>query len=237
MLVDVDLAADDGLALIARVGSGSFPKLTSIAMLSSARQHEDSIRCRDAGVESYIVKPIRSGELREVTLRALASVSVSSSQRMPRPVLMEQGLNILLAEDNTVNQMVMQRMLTKRGHRVTIASNGGAALHAVAEQAFDLILMDVQMPEMDGFEATRELRRGEAGTRMRVPIVALTAHAMSGDRERCLESGMDGYMTKPVNPKELDEVLLRFGAAKAGCLEKAQNMPTSTAPSRGASGQ
>jgi CheY-like chemotaxis protein len=108
-----------------------------------------------------------------------------------------------------VNQLVMQRLLTKRQHKVTIASSGKAALQALESEQFDLILMDVQMPELDGLEATREIRRREAaGTR--TPIVALTAHALTGDRERCLEAGMDGYMTKPVNPTELDEVLEKY---------------------------
>jgi CheY-like chemotaxis protein len=215
LIADVDMPQEDGLDLIARLRNGAFPKLTAIAMLNSARQREDSMRCRDAGLESYLVKPIRIGELRDTTLRALASVSISGSQRLHRPVFTDRGLSILLAEDNTVNQLVMQRMLLKRGHRVTIAPNGNAALQAADEQSFDLVLMDVQMPELDGFDATRELRRREVGTCKRIPIVALTAHAMSGDRERCLESGMDGYMTKPINPRELDELLHRFSAAKA----------------------
>jgi CheY-like chemotaxis protein len=115
-------------------------------------------------------------------------------------------LKVLVAEDNTVNQMVMQRLLHKRGHEVTIAASGKAALEAFAAQRFDLIFMDVQMPELDGLEATRAIRQREIAPD-RIPIVALTAHAMSGDRERCLAAGMDGYMTKPVNPTELDEML------------------------------
>jgi PAS domain S-box-containing protein len=231
LLADIDMPQEDGLALIAKLRSGASPKITVVAMLNSARQHEDSMRCRDAGVESYVVKPIRINELREVTLRSLASVSVSSSQRLQRPVFTDRGLSILLAEDNTVNQMVMQRMLVKRGHRVRIAANGNAAVCAASEQSFDLILMDVQMPELDGFEATRELRRREAATGQRIPIVALTAHAMSGDRERCLESGMDGYMTKPIIPKELDELLHRFSSAKAAHTDREE--PSATSKSRG----
>jgi CheY-like chemotaxis protein len=106
-----------------------------------------------------------------------------------------------------VNQLVMQRLLVKRGHRVTIAGSGQAAIDAVERNAFDLVFMDVQMPLLDGYDATREIRRREIGSQRHLPIVALTAHAMNGDRERCLESGMDDYMTKPVSPKELDEML------------------------------
>jgi two-component system, sensor histidine kinase and response regulator len=119
-------------------------------------------------------------------------------------------LNVLLAEDNVVNQLLMQRLLNKRGHRVTIADTGTAVLAALERDSFDLIFMDVQMPELDGFEATREIRRREAESGEHLTIIALTAHAMSGDRERCLASGMDGYMTKPINPKELDEALNSF---------------------------
>ena len=112
----------------------------------------------------------------------------------------------------------MQRLLAKRGHRVTIAATGKEAIEAVRAAAFDLVFMDIQMPELDGFEATREIRRAEIrrvglGGERRIPIIALTAHAMSGDRERCLASGMDGYMTKPVNPRELDETLAAYSAS------------------------
>jgi CheY-like chemotaxis protein len=137
-----------------------------------------------------------------------ASVTAKSRELVQQPA----GLHVLVAEDNVVNQMVMQRLLTKRQHKVTIASSGRAALQAVESQQFDLILMDVQMPELDGLEATREIRRREP-TGTRTPIVALTAHALTGDRERCLDAGMDGYMTKPVNPTELDEVLEKYAAA------------------------
>jgi len=119
----------------------------------------------------------------------------------------EAGLNILVAEDNAVNQLVMACLLKKRGHKVTIVPDGRKAIDAVAANAFDVVFMDVQMPELDGLEATREIRRREAGTRRRVPIVALTAHATQSDMDRCLETGMDRYLTKPVDAKELDVVL------------------------------
>jgi two-component system sensor histidine kinase/response regulator len=103
--------------------------------------------------------------------------------------------------------MVMTRMLHKRGHKVTVVCDGRQAVEEVAAGAFDMVFMDVQMPELDGLEATQEIRRGEAGTARRIPIVALTAHAMKSDRDRCLEAGMDGYLTKPINAKDLDAVL------------------------------
>jgi CheY-like chemotaxis protein len=116
-------------------------------------------------------------------------------------------LRILLAEDNPVNQRVAIRLLEKCGHAVTLAVHGGEALAALEQTTFDLVLMDVQMPEMDGLVATRLIREGEVGTGRRIPIVAMTAHAMKGDRERCLASGMDDYLSKPVQRAELDRVL------------------------------
>ena len=185
-------------------------------LLTTSRQGEDAARCRDLGIGSYLVKPVRLSELREALVRLLTqSGEHSAAPRSERIVAATKGMDILLAEDNLVNQLVMQKLLAKRGHRVTIAGTGRAAIEAVARARFDLVLMDVQMPEVDGFDATRAIRRAEAGAARRTPIVALTAHAMSGDRERCLASGMDGYMTKPINPKELDESLKAFGEQPA----------------------
>jgi two-component system sensor histidine kinase/response regulator len=112
-------------------------------------------------------------------------------------------LQILLVEDNLINQKLAARLLEKAGHVVTIAANGKEAVDQVAARPFDLVLMDVQMPEMDGYEATQAIRLSEQGERRHLPIVALTAHAMVGDREKCLEAGMDGYVTKPVQPPVL----------------------------------
>jgi two-component system, sensor histidine kinase and response regulator len=114
---------------------------------------------------------------------------------------------VLLAEDNPVNQRLAVRLLEKRGHSVVVAGNGREALEALEKQSFDLVFMDVQMPEMDGLEATAAIREKEKGSGVHRPIIALTAHAMKGDRERCLASGMDGYLTKPIRPQELDEIL------------------------------
>jgi CheY-like chemotaxis protein len=116
-------------------------------------------------------------------------------------------LRILLAEDNIVNRTLIVRLLQKRGHQLVIAENGREALEAHARETFDAVLMDVQMPEMDGFEATAEIRKHELVSGKHLPIIALTAHAMTGDRERCLAAGMDGYLTKPISPVELYDAL------------------------------
>jgi CheY-like chemotaxis protein len=129
------------------------------------------------------------------------------------------SLRVLLAEDNAVNQMLAVRLLEKRGHRVTVAGNGRQALEALAKESFDLVFMDVQMPEMDGMEATQAIREKEKNSGLHQPIIALTAHAMKGDREKCLAAGMDGYLTKPIRPQQLDEVLANYVAQAAGAAE------------------
>ena len=120
--------------------------------------------------------------------------------------------HILLAEDNPINQKLAVRLIEKRGHTLVVASNGREALAALEEQAFDLVLMDVQMPEMDGFEATAAIRDREKTTGKHIPIIAMTAHAMKGDRERCLAAGMDSYISKPVNVEELFETIRSLGS-------------------------
>ena len=209
LLTDMNMPQVDGLALVESILLHPQLHAPVIMMLSSSEQNQDVAKCRDSGVESYLVKPIRLNELRESITRLLsAKRAVSHAPRRQRTrVTSGSGLNLLVAEDNAVNQLLMNRMLTKRGHKVTIAATGRAAIEATEKMDFDLVFMDVQMPELDGFQATRELRRREAGTDSRLPIVALTAHAMSGDRERCLEAGMDDYLTKPIEPRELDRVL------------------------------
>ena len=126
------------------------------------------------------------------------------------------ALKILLAEDNLVNQKLAMRMLERRNHLVTVVANGREALQALEHDAFDLVLMDMQMPEMDGFEATAVLREREMSSGRRQPVIAMTALAMNGDRERCLAAGMDGYLSKPIRPQELDEVLDAYSSRKAG---------------------
>ncbi len=123
-----------------------------------------------------------------------------------------------MAEDNAVNQRLAARLLEKRGHRVVVVANGREALDTLEKINFDLVLMDVQMPEMDGLDATRIIRNSETGTGRHIPIVALTAHALKRDEERCIEAGMDAYLTKPIRPEKLDEILQKYGALKTDPL-------------------
>jgi len=133
-------------------------------------------------------------------------------------------LRVLVAEDNEVNQLLAVRMLEKRGHRVAVAGNGREALDAVAKDAFDIVFMDVQMPELDGFEATAGIRENEKGTGRHQVVIALTAHAMKGDRERCMAVGMDDYLCKPIRPQELDEMLEKYLALRTESANKSKEM-------------
>jgi CheY-like chemotaxis protein len=179
-------------------------------MLTSGGRPGDMARCRELGITSYLLKPVPQGELLDVVMKALRL----SRDRMlkPKPVAVPltataTGLRVLLAEDNAVNQRLTVRLLEKQGHTVTVTENGRQALSALERQPFDLVLMDMQMPEMDGFEATARIRARERETGGRMPVIALTAHALKGDRERCLAAGMDAYVAKPIRGPELLRVM------------------------------
>ena len=161
-----------------------------------------------------LLKPIRQSELHEAIVRVLGSREQSAAPLVARFVVQGaaeavENLAILVAEDNAVNQRLAVRLLEKRGHRVVVAANGQEALDALSRNSFDLVLMDVQMPQMDGLTATAIQRKRElqSGGDAHVAIIALTAHAMKGDQDRCLAAGMDGYLTKPIRPQKLDDVL------------------------------
>jgi CheY-like chemotaxis protein len=180
-------------------------------MLSSGGQRGDAQRCRELGIAAYLVKPILQSELLEALLGVLGSRPEATG---PAPLVADDSLyqekrplHILLAEDNLVNQRLAMRMLEKQGHTVAVAGDGVMALAALERGRFDVILMDVQMPSMDGVEATAAIRKEEKATGQHIPIIAMTAHAMSGDRQRFLASGMDGYISKPVHQKELFEAI------------------------------
>jgi two-component system sensor histidine kinase/response regulator len=208
ILVDAQMPEIDGFTLIQRIKQMPEFDSSTIMMLSSAGLRGDAARCRELGVAAYLTKPVKQREL----LAAILTVLGDKKGREPlttKHTLREQSrpLRVLLAEDNLVNQRVASRMLARQGHAVTIACNGREALALLEQQPFDVVLMDVQMPLMDGFEATASIRRNEQATGKHIPIVALTAHAMKGDQERCLAAGMDRYLSKPVQAKELQETI------------------------------
>jgi len=218
MLTDMNMPEVDGFTLVEQVAERPAISTTTIMMLSSTGQAGDAARCESLGIAAYILKPVRQSELREAITRVLQSRDQSQSIPLITQETLHQNqhtgrsLNIMLAEDNLVNQKVAVRMLENRGHRVTVVGNGKEALIAMARRTYDLVLMDVQMPEMDGLEATRQLRDRELkqGLMSRQTVVAMTALVMEGDRERCLAAGMDGYLSKPIRQQELDQVLNSF---------------------------
>ncbi|HYB60991.1 MAG TPA: response regulator [Methylomirabilota bacterium] len=213
VLTDLHMPGMDGFALVERIRELQDGSKTSLMMLSSGGQRGDAARCRELGIAAYLTKPIRQDELRKAIQDVLdPRGSEADTTLITRHSIREESeplgrLRVLLAEDNPINQRLVMRMLEKRGHFVTLAENGREAVQALARQPFDLVLMDVQMPEMDGYEATAAIRANERGGTRRQPIFALTAHAMKGVEERCIAAGMDGYLTKPIDAKELDRVL------------------------------
>jgi CheY-like chemotaxis protein/HPt (histidine-containing phosphotransfer) domain-containing protein len=207
VLLDACMPGMDGFSLAERIrASGEFADAT-IIMLPSAAHRGDAERCRELGIAAYLIKPISQSRLFDAIVTAMGAPDgrgegggEAAGERPRRP---RRALRVLLAEDNAVNQKLAVRMLEKWGHRVTVAATGREVLRRVGGERFDLVLMDVQMPEMDGLEATAAIRKAEATTGTHLPIVAMTAHAMKGDRERCLDAGMDGYIAKPIQAAEL----------------------------------
>jgi len=206
VLIDANMPEMDGFQLVEEIGKN--PQLSGVAlmMLTSGGQPGDAARCRELGLAGYFTKPVGQAELLEAVLRVVGMKPTKEKPSLvTRHSLREEGwpIRILLAEDNLVNQKLASRLLEKHGHNVVIAANGRQALQRLESEEFDLVLMDVQMPEMDGFETTAMIRKTEEATGAHLPIVAMTAHAMQGDKERCLTAGMDGYLSKPLNVKEL----------------------------------
>jgi signal transduction histidine kinase/CheY-like chemotaxis protein len=225
LITDAHMPEMDGFSLAELVGGDPKLAATPIMMLTSAGQPADGERCRKLGISAYLTKPVNQAELREAIYMLLDRKPGESpvDGLIARHTIHQEpaasGLKILLAEDNPVNQKLAVRMLEKRGHKVSVAANGREALAALDAEAFDLVLMDVQMPGMDGIEATAAVRQRERSTGKHLPIVAMTAHAMKGDDRRCLDAGMDGYLAKPIRSEELYALLDGFPENLA--LEKA----------------
>jgi two-component system sensor histidine kinase/response regulator len=222
MLLDVQMPDEDGFSFAERLlrepRFGGLP----IIMLTSAGERGDVTRCRDMGVTGYLVKPLVQSELREALALVLGGTREALREVVTRHSLRgrRRTLRILVADDQPVNRLVAVRMLEKQGHSVQAACDGREALAAVTQMPFDLVLMDVQMPEMDGLEATAAIRAAERDLGGHIPIIALTAHAMKGDMERCLEAGMDAYVSKPLSPAQLFEAIERVtGATTAPRVE------------------
>jgi PAS domain S-box-containing protein len=212
-IVDSRMPDIDGFALVERMQERSGITDTRTVMLTSMGQRGDATRCRQVGIAGYLLKPARQSELLEMICRVLQPLPQTEAPVLETRHTLREGrrrLQILLAEDNLVNQAVAVRLLEKRGYVVTVAGDGLAVLSAIEKQSFDLVLMDVQMPEMDGLEATAAIRAREQLGAPRLPIVAMTANAFKEDEERCIAAGMDGYVTKPIRPADLFAAIEKF---------------------------
>jgi len=214
LIIDAQMPETDGFTLVEQLARYVSACKATIIMLASAGQRGDAARLRKLGVAAYLTKPVTESELFDAILTALGAKAgkVEAPALITRHSLREgqRQLHILLAEDNAVNQKLAARLIEKRGHAVSVVGNGGEALTALEKASFDIVLMDVQMPGMDGLEATAEIRRMEESTGQHIPIIAMTAYAMRGDRERCLAAGMDGYISKPLRAEELFREIYAF---------------------------
>ena len=220
VLSDVHMPDKDGFALASEIRNDEKLAGAVIMMLTSGDRAEDVQQCREFGVSAYIRKPIKQSELFDSLIAALAIDGTGDSgtpgaEKSQRNEIVIPHLRFLLAEDSVVNQKLALSLLKNWGHSGEVVNNGKEAVELVAREPFDVVLMDVQMPEMDGLEATRKIRQSEFGTDRHLPIIAMTAHAMKGDRELCIESGMDDYVSKPVRPWQLINTLSRFFAEDA----------------------
>jgi signal transduction histidine kinase/DNA-binding response OmpR family regulator len=218
VIVDSQMPGLGGFAVAEKMQRDPRIAGPAVIMLTAFGSRGDAVRCRELGILAYLPKPVQQADL-------LAAIHLALAPREPSVALPElitvhairesrARLHILLAEDNAVNQKLAARVLEKRGHVVAVAGNGRLALEALEAQSFDLILMDLQMPEMGGLEATAAIRTREKSTGHHIPIIAMTANAMVGDKERCLESGMDGYVSKPLQVNELFQVIETCRAAR-----------------------
>jgi two-component system, sensor histidine kinase and response regulator len=212
ILTDVHMPEIDGFDLVQQLREDPALAKAVIIMLTSGGQRGDAARCRELGVAGYITKPVSQAELKRLILHVLSPSKESTRPLVTRHLLRETraesgSLHILVAEDNAVNQHLARRLLEKRGHRVTIAETGRRALETLETNRFDLVLMDLQMPEMGGLEASALIREKERATGEHIPIIAMTAHAMSEDEERCIKAGMDGYVSKPIKVDKLFQVV------------------------------
>jgi CheY-like chemotaxis protein len=234
VLLDCHMPDLDGFGVASEIKRHSELRNASIMMLTSAEQSSDVARCQELGIAAHLIKPIGQSELFN-TIHRVLSVSTTTAETMIKSRELEaqvepdqeRVLDILTAEDNSINQNLAVRLLEKHGHRVVVAGNGVEAIALWESRPFDLILMDVQMPMMSGLEATAVIREREMNAGKHVPIVAMTAHAMKGDRERCLEAGMDDYIPKPIRAKQLYHVVRVI----TGGEYEATSIPKATIPS------
>ncbi|MDQ2732110.1 MAG: response regulator, partial [Armatimonadota bacterium] len=221
VIIDLTLPKMDGLTLAEWIKETPELSDAAVLILSSSPRKQIRERCNELGLSGHILKPVSQSELFDAVVAAIAPGPQRLNEMIPpekSAPASDKSLRILVAEDTETNQILITHLLEKRGHQVQIACTGAQALRLLTEEAFDLVLMDVQMPEMGGFEATRSIRDRERLTGNHIPIIALTAHAMKGDREQCLNAGMDGYISKPIRRGELYQVIENLAAVTAAPL-------------------
>jgi PAS domain S-box-containing protein len=210
VLLDGHMPNMDGFAVAERISRNTRHAGLRLVMLTSAGRREDADRCRKLGISASLSKPIKQSELFDVIINVIGESAAERprrTQRRRKSSHAQGKLRILVAEDNEINQLVARRIFERLGHRVTVVGNGREALSAVQSGKFDLVAMDVQMPEMDGLETTAAIRNLQQKAVAHIPIVAMTAHAMKGDRERCFAAGMDGYVAKPIRVPALAKAI------------------------------
>jgi signal transduction histidine kinase/CheY-like chemotaxis protein/ligand-binding sensor domain-containing protein len=215
-ILDYQTPGMDGFSLAALIRALPDLRGTRLFILTSAGQRGDAALCKKIGIEGYLLKPVGRPELLAAIARSLGGPVSPGLGPLTRHSLHESRpkLRVLLAEDNAVNQKVAVRLLEKQGHTVTVANDGREAVAAFESAAFDVVLMDVRMPNLSGLDAAAAIRALEGGTGRHVPIVAMTAHALKGDQERCLDAGMDGYVTKPIRTDRMMEAIVRVTTAR-----------------------
>lgn len=211
LLLDQQMPNADGFEVAKRIKDIPLGQDISIIMLAAAGLKGDAARCKRIGISGYLLKPVKQSELMYAIMIAMGSQEKEDTPVITRYTIQDarKRLNILLAEDNPINQRLALELLKTMGHRVVSVSNGIEAIDAFGKERFDLVLMDIQMPGMDGFEATKAIRNAESKIR-NIPIVATTAHAVKSDREKCLAAGMDDYVSKPINAEKLFEVIAKL---------------------------
>ncbi len=230
VLLDANMPVMDGFTLAEKIKQNHALAKATIMMLSSMDRSVDAIRCQELGISTYLVKPIKQSDLFNAIVTVLEKESRKKVKQTEKNLeekkemrtsmenitqTEQKSLKILLAEDNVINSRLAEALLHKKGWEVVSVSDGKQAIKALESQVFDLALMDVQMPGMDGFEATKAIREKEKATGTHIPIIAMTAHAMKGDREKCLAAGMDGYVSKPMKAAELYEAIEKLMDGKA----------------------
>jgi signal transduction histidine kinase/CheY-like chemotaxis protein/HPt (histidine-containing phosphotransfer) domain-containing protein len=232
-IIDSNMPDMNGFELAEQIRQDPNMAGSTIMMLTSAGRSGDAARCRELEIVAYLFKPIRKSELLSAILTVLGERSNDSAPDLATRYSLQETsrkLRILVAEDNPVNQTVVVRILRKMGHSPKIACNGREALSLLSAEPFDLVFMDIQMPEMDGLTATRTIREHEKQTGFHIPIIAMTAHAMKGDKERCLDAGMDDYVSKPVRGKDIQEAIARISIPENKVQAAPKAQPASISP-------